>query len=151
MPQSLSQIYIHLIFHAKSDAPVLRASELERLHEYIGALLNSADCHSICVGGMPDHVHALFRLSRMKTIAEVVELVKRQSTKWLKGVSFYYNTFAWQGGYAAYSVSSSVVDKTIKYINNQSTHHRKTTFREEYLLFLQQYKVEYNEEYLFND
>ena len=151
MSQSLGQIYLHLIFHIKSDAPVIRNEQLEELHTYIGGLINKAECQSICVGGVADHVHILFRMSRVKTVAGVVEFVKMQSTKWLKAKAPLYSHFAWQGGYAVYSVSSSLVEKTRNYIYNQASHHKKMTFREEYLQFLKLYHVEYNEKYIFTD
>ena len=151
MPQSLQKIYIHLIFHIKNDGTPIREGDLGRAHSYIGQLVNSTGCGVVRVGGTADHVHILFLMSKDATISHVVEEVKRNSSRWLKSVDYYYRVFAWQGGYAAFSVSRSMVDKTIDYIANQLDHHKKRTFAEEYIEFLKLYDVDYNEEYVLKD
>ena len=152
MAQSLSKIYIHLIFHIKSTSPQIRENDLERLHSYIGKLVKTAGCTEIKAGGIGDHVHVLFILSKDVTISEIVEEIKRNSSRWIKDLDpGYYHFFAWQGGYAAYSISQSVVDKTLQYIDNQKEHHTKHSFAEEYRAFLELYNVEYNEKFVFRD
>ena len=151
MAQSLSKIYIHLVFHIKTFCSPIAPSDINRLHCYIGQLVNATGCKVVCVGGTDDHVHILFLLSKTESIAHVVEEVKRNSSRWLKKLDMYYEKFEWQGGYGAFLVSKSVVNKTIEYINNQKEHHRKRTFREEYLEFLKLYGVEYDERYLFTN
>ena len=115
MAQSLSKIYIHLIFHIKTTSPKIRENDLERLHNYTGKLVKTTGCAEIKAGGVGDHF------------------------------------FAWQGGYAAYSISQSVVDKTLQYIANQKEHHTKHSFAEEYRAFLKLYNVEYDENFVFRD
>ena len=152
MAQSLSKIYIHLIFHIKSTSPQIREHDLERLHCYIGKLVKTAGCTEIKAGGIGDHVHVLFILSKDVTISEIVEEIKRNSSRWIKDLDpGYYHFFAWQGGYAAYSISQSVVGKTLQYIDNQKEHHSKHSFAEEYRAFLELYNVEYNEKFVFRD
>ena len=152
MAQSLSKIYIHLIFHIKSTSPQIREIDLERLHLYIGKLVKTAGCTEIKAGGIGDHVHVLFILSKDVTISQIVEEIKRNSSRWIKDLDpVYYRFFAWQGGYAAYSISQSVVDKTLQYIDNQKEHHTKHSFAEEYKAFLDLYKVEYDEKFVFRD
>ena len=152
MAQSLSKIYIHLIFHIKSTSPQIRENDLERLHSYIGKLVKTAGCTEIKAGGIGDHVHVLFILSKDVTISEIVEEIKRNSSRWIKDLDpGYYHFFAWQGGYAAYSISQSAVDKTLQYIDNQKEHHTKHSFAEEYRAFLELYNVEYNEKFVFWD
>ena len=151
MAQSLCKIYIHLVFHIKTTSPLIREEDLERLHSYIGKLVGTTGCKEIRAGGMGDHVHVLFLLSRENTISYVVEEVKRNSSRWLKTLDNYYRNFAWQGGYAAFSVSQSVVEKTILYINNQAEHHKKYSFEEEYVKFLDLYGIEYDGKYIFRD
>lgn len=136
MPQSLSKIYIHLIFHIKTTSPVIRAEDLDDVHAYIGELVNTTGCVQIRAGGIGDHVHVLFMLSRDNTLSHVVEEIKRNSSRWLRSKDAYYITFEWQGGYAAFSVSQSVVGKTIEYINNQREHHKRSSFKDEYIRFL---------------
>ena len=152
MAQSLSKIYIHLIFHIKSTSPKIRENDLGRLHQYIGKLVKTSGCTEIKAGGIGDHVHVLFILSKDVTISQIVEEIKRNSSRWIKDFDpVYYRFFAWQGGYAAYSISQSVVDKTLQYIANQKEHHPKHSFAEEYKAFLDLYKVEYDEKFVFRD
>ena len=151
MAQSLSKIYIHLIFHIKTTSPIIRDPEMERVHSYIGQLVNKTGCSVIQVGGTGDHVHILFLLSRNECLSHVVEEVKRNSSRWIKDIDAHYGKFEWQGGYGAFSVSQSVVDKTLQYIKTQREHHAKHTFRDEYIEFLKIYGIEYNEKYVFSD
>ena len=151
MAQSLSKIYIHLIFHIKTTSPLIRIDDLERVHSYIGQLVNTTGCKEIRVGGMGDHVQILFLLSRDTTISHIVEEVKRNSSRWIKSVGSHYRMFAWQNGYGAFSVSQSVVSKTLDYINNQQEHHKKRSFKDEYKSFLESYNVQYDENYVFSD
>lgn len=151
MPQSLSKIYLHLIFHIKNSCPTINDDDIERVHSYIGQLVNQTGCKNIWVGGVNDHIHILFLLSRDETIAHFVEEVKRNSSRWIKTISPHYTHFAWQGGYAVFSVSQSVVDKTLSYIKNQRQHLTKQTFAEEYKSFLESYQIDYNTKYIFQD
>ena len=151
MAQSLSKIYIHLIFHIKTTSSPIRESDLDRIHSYIGQLINATGCKVIQVGGICDHIHILFLLSKDITISHVVEEVKRNSSRWMKTIEPYYSTFAWQNGYGVFSVSQSIVEKTLEYVKNQGIHHKKMSFQDEYQKFLESYGVEYNKEYVFKD
>ena len=149
MAQSLCKIYIHLIFHVKTTSPAIRDSDLDRVHSYIGQLVNTTGCKEIRAGGVGDHVHVLFMQSKDVALSHVVEEIKRNSSRWIKTVDPCYGMFAWQGGYAAFSVSQSVVDKTITYINNQREHHKKRSFIDEYKEFLRLYDVDDDDRYVF--
>lgn len=151
MSQSLNKIFIHLIFHIKTTSPPILDEDIERVHAYIGQLVNTTGCRVVRVGGINDHVHVLFMLSRDMTISNVVEEVKRNSSRWIKSIARHYTKFAWQGGYAAFSLGKSMVDTAINYITNQKEHHKRRTFAEEYKDFLDKYDIEYNEKYLFTD
>ncbi len=151
MSQSLCKIYLHVIFHVKTTSVRIKGEDLEHIHAYIGQLVNETGCQSIRVGGVENHIHALLLLSREETISHLVEEMKRKSSRWIKTLSPHYATFAWQGGYAAYSVSQSVVDKTLAYIKNQREHHKKRSFQEEYIEFLKLYNIEYDERFVFRD
>ena len=151
MAQSLCKLYIHLIFHIKTTSPIIRDTDLERVHSYIGQLVNTTGCTEIRAGGIGDHIHLLFMLSKDAALSHVVEEIKRNSSRWIKTIAPYYRVFAWQSGYAAFSVSQSVVDKTISYINNQREHHKKKSFIDEYRNFLKLYNIEYDENYVFRD
>ncbi len=103
------------------------------------------------VGGINDHAHILFCLTKDVSISHVVEEAKRNSSRWIKTIDKHYADFAWQNGYAAFSVSQSVVDKTLEYIKNQREHHKKLSFQDEYRMFLKTYGIEYDEKYVFRD
>ncbi len=151
MSQSLCKIYLHIVFHIKTTSPLIKEEHLERLHSYMGQLVNTTGCQTIHVGGVSDHVHLLCQLSKTETVAHLVEEVKRNSSRWIKTIDDGYKQFAWQGGYGAFSVSESVLPQTLNYVKNQKMHHAKTSFQDEYLNFLKLYKVEYDEKYVFSD
>ena len=142
---------MHVVFHIKTTSPVVKDEHLEQLHSYIGALVNTTGCQVLRVGGTGNHIHALMLFSRIETIAHVVEEMKRNSSRWIKTLSPYYEKFAWQGGYGVFSVSQSQVDTVINDIKNQAEHHKKQSFEEEYLEFLRLYKIEYDERYVLSD
>ena len=104
----------------------------------------------IQAGGTGDHVHILFLLSKNESISHVVEEVKRNSSRWIKTISRHYAKFEWQGGYAAFSVSQSVVDTTLEYVKNQKAHHTKRSFQDEYIGFLRLYGISYEDRYVFS-
>lgn len=151
MSQSLCKIYLHIVFHKKTTSPSLMTEHIERLHQYIGKLVNISGNQVICVGGTEDHVHSLVMMSKSETLTHLLEEIKRNSSRWIKSLSPIYENFAWQGGYAAFSVSQSQVETLINYIKSQSEHHRKQSFREEYIKLLQLYKIEYDERFVLCD
>lgn len=151
MAQSLSKIYLHVVFHVKYTSPTIKEEHWERVHNYIGGLVDTTGCHVLCVGGVENHVHVLLMFSRTETVAYVVEEMKRNSSRWIKTISPRYEDFAWQGGYGVFSVSQSQVDKVMRYIGRQKEHHRKHSFQKEYLEFLRLHDIEYDEKYVFSD
>lgn len=151
MSQSLSKIYLHIIFHIKTKSPTIKEEHLERLHAYMGQLVNTTGCQTLIVGGVSNHVHIVCQLSKNETVSHLLEEVKRNSSRWIKTIDDRYRHFAWQGGYAAFSISESVLPKTINYVRNQKAHHKKTKSRDEYLNFLKLYNIEYDERYVLSD
>ena len=151
MSQSLCKIYLHIVFHTKTTSPTIETERLERVHSYIGQLVNTTGCQVLRVGGTENHIHALIMFSKTETVAHVVEEMKRNSSRWIKTLSPNYERFAWQGGYGAFSVSQSQVENVINYIGNQAEHHKKQSFRDEYLAFLRLYNIEYDERYVLSD
>jgi REP element-mobilizing transposase RayT len=150
MPQSLARILVHLIFSTKDRVACLAPEIQEELHPYLAAILDEHGCPSIQVGGVEDHVHLLFGQSRTLSMAQIVEEVKTSSSKWIKKKGTIYAGFHWQSGYGAFSVGQSNVDATVRYIQNQAEHHRKSTFQEEYRRFLHRYRVAYDERYVWD-
>ena len=150
MPQSLSRVLVHLVFSTKNREPFLSPAVQHELHPYLAGTLDHIDCPSLQVGGVADHVHLLFGLSRTRTIASVAEAVKTSSSKWLKTKDARLSAFHWQTGYGSFSVSQSESDKVVAYIRNQEHHHRKMTFQDEYRRFLELHRVEFDERYVWD-
>ena len=151
MANSMIRIDVHLIFHIKSSSVQMRPGDLSRIFAYIGGIVKDIGSIPIIVGGISDHIHALVALHASMTISELAKTTKAKSSRWIKTLSPYYSTFAWQDGYGAFSVSPSILDKTINYIKNQERHHRTKSFQDEYKAFLEAYKIPYDEKYIFND
>jgi len=150
MPQSLSRILIHLVFSTKNREPRLTPALQTELHPYLAGILDQIQCPSLQVGGVTDHVHLCFGLSRTRTIAEVVETVKTSSSKWIKTKGNALADFHWQSGYGAFSVSQSDAETVVAYIRDQARHHQKMTFQEEYRRLLERYQVAFDEQYVWD-
>ena len=145
MPQSLSAVYIHLIFSTKNRQPFLRDQDMRmKLHSQIGGISKTIGCAPIQTGGAEDHVHLLARFGRTITQAEWVKELKRVSNLWMKK-EFEFSDFEWQGGYADFSVSESNLEQVKRYIANQVEHHRKIGFQDELRALLRRHRIECDE------
>jgi|SoiMethySBSTD1v2_1073268.scaffolds.fasta_scaffold927957_1 REP element-mobilizing transposase RayT len=150
MSQSLARVLTHLIFSTKNRVRVLSPRIRSELHPYLAVVLREHRCPALQVGGIEDHVHLLFGLSRVTSLAEVVETVKTSSSKWIKGKGPDFRGFYWQAGYGAFSVSQSEADAVIDYIRCQEEHHKQMSFQEEYRRFLERYQIPYDERYVWD-
>lgn len=148
MPQSLANIYIHLIFSTKDRYPFLTDAVRPNLHAYMATVLANLNCPAVLINSVADHVHVLFNMGRTVALAHVVEDVKKSSSKWIKTQGKHLATFAWQAGYGGFSVSESNVPKVANYIRSQEEHHRVKTFQEEYMEFLKKHNIQYDERYV---
>jgi len=148
MPQSLSRILVHLVFSTKDRAPLLRQPLRDELFVYLGGVLREHGCQPIKIGGVEDHVHVFFGLSRTMSLSEAVGLVKTSSSRWVKSKGAAYSDFAWQAGYGAFSVSQSSADAVASYVAAQEEHHRARDFRDEFRGLLVRHNVEFDERYL---
>jgi len=147
MSQSLSKLYIHLTFSTKDRRPLICKSVRNDLHSYIAGIFNSHECPTLFINSVHDHIHILFRLSKNVTLAGIVEQVKKSSSKWMK-VQTGNQSFYWQRGYGAFSVSSSKVKTVTRYIARQEKHHKHLSYREEVEKFMKEFDVvEYNPDY----
>jgi REP element-mobilizing transposase RayT len=151
MAQSLSKLYVHIIFHIKKESVEINNFDRAELYAYMGAIIKDNDSIPITINGTSDHVHILCVLSKNIALSKFIEEIKRHSSRWIKTKGAAYVKFAWQGGYGSFSVSPSIHDKTKRYIENQEIHHEKMTFSEEYRLFLKEYGIDYDEQYLWTD
>ena len=149
MPQSLSIVYIHLVFSTKERRPFLRDPGLRAsVHGYLGEISKRLDCPPIQVGGVEDHIHLLARFGRTITQAEWIKELKRISNEWLKEQGI--PDFRWQGGYADFSVSQSNLEDVKAYILRQEEHHRKTSFQDEVRALLRRHQMEWDERYIWD-
>jgi REP element-mobilizing transposase RayT len=151
MPQSLSRIYLHVIFSTKNRQRWLSDPDTRKsLHSFMAATMKQLECTPVEIGGVEDHVHLLCLFPRTRSVADVVKETKRVSTNWLKDRDSTMRDFQWQSGYGVFSVSQSNVDAVIDYIRDQEEHHRKLTFEDEYRAFLHRHAVEFDERYVWD-
>jgi len=130
---------------------MIQKSWKEKLFAVIGNLINETGCKTIIVNGVEDHVHCFLGLKPVISISELMKTVKAKSSKYINDHSLTPSRFEWQEGYGVFSYGQSQVDRVYKYILNQEAHHKKLTFREEYVEFLRSFKVEYDERYIFQN
>ena len=151
MPQSLSQIYIHLVFSTKNRQNLISESVAPDLYAYMATVFHE-ECKSTArlIGGVEDHTHSLFNLARTWCVADVVEVVKTSTSKWLKTQDPRLRRFAWQAGYGAFSVSRSNLGKVEDYIRRQREHHNRRDFKSEFRTLLKRHDVEYDERYVWD-
>ena len=150
MPQSLSNVIIHIVFSTKYRTPWLVKPVRERAHAYLASIARDVDCECYRAGGVEDHVHLAVRLSRTITIAQLVEAVKTGTSKWMKTQGEEFKDFAWQRGYSAFSVYFREVDRLLNYIDGQQEHHRKRSFQEEYRELLREHQIDFDERYVWD-
>jgi REP element-mobilizing transposase RayT len=151
MSQSLSAVFIHLVFSTRERRPFLRDLELRtRTHQYLAGISKELECDPVLVGGVEDHVHLLCRLGRTVSQSDWIKELKRVSSGWLKEQAPDLRSFQWQGGYADFSVSVSNIDDVKRYIAGQPEHHRKVSFQDELRLLLRKHQIEWDEKYLWD-
>ena len=150
MPQSLAKIYIHLIFSTKNGQQLIVSTIEGQLYKYMATVLISQGSMPVKIGGMPDHVHILTQMPKTQTVSKLVEEVKKRSSKWIKKKGAELEEFSWQQGYGVFSVSQSHLDAVEKYIVDQPKHHKKLSFKDEFLAFLKKFKVDFDEKFLWD-
>jgi REP element-mobilizing transposase RayT len=150
MSQTLVKNYVHIVFSTKNRTPILDSSIREEVFKYIGGICKSQDCFPVIVGGYIDHIHILCVLSKNRSLAKLMEVVKSNSSKWIKTKGIKYKKFAWQEGYGAFSIHYNKLQVVVKYIENQETHHKKKQFKEEFEKFMQSSDIEFDPKYLWN-
>jgi REP element-mobilizing transposase RayT len=148
VPQSLVQLYVHVVFSSKRRQLFLKDSEFrDRVHRYLAGILANLHAPAIVVGGTADHVHVLCRMGKTTSISDLVRDLKRDSSKWIKSERRQLAVFQWQLGYGAFSISPSHVAALKKYIADQEAHHRTDSFQDEFRRLCAKYGVEIDERY----
>ncbi len=150
MPQSLSKVILHIIFTTKNREPWLESNVRPRMHGYLATICRDLGAELVRVGGVADHVHIITTLPRTLSQAQLVEQIKKTSSKWIKALDARYRGFFWQRGYGAFSVSPSQLKVVLQYVEAQQEHHRTRTFQEEYRELLRKHGVDFDERYVWD-
>lgn len=149
MSRAYTQLTVHAVIVVKQRMCLIKDDFKEHLFAYIGGILREIKCHPIIVGGYQDHVHILYEMSTTTSICEQMRIVKCNSSKWVNESNFSKKRFEWQNGYGAFAISRAHRERVINYINNQESHHKKESFRSEYMEFLKHHEMEVPIEFLF--
>ena len=149
MANTYTQIYIHVIFAVQGRQSLIPRERKEELYKYITGIVRNRGQKLIAVNGMTDHAHAFVGMKPTIALSDLVRDVKAGSSGFVNEKGWLRGKFRWQEGFGAFSHSHSEIDRIVRYIQRQEEHHRKKTFREEYLLMLKDFAVEYQDKYLF--
>jgi len=150
MANTYTQIYIHLVFSPLHREALINKKWSDDLERYITGIVQNNRHKMLAIKSMPDHIHIFIGYDVKQTIPKLVEDIKTSSNSWIKTNKLSKFKFDWQKGYGAFSHSKSQVDQVVKYILNQEEHHKKKTFREEYLDILRKNDIKYDDRYLFD-
>jgi len=151
MANTYTQLYIQFVFAVQNRRSLIRPEWEEELYKYITGIIQNKSHKMIAINGMPDHLHMFIGFQPVDHMSELIKVVKGESTKWIKENELVKGKFNWQSGYGAFSYSRSHIDRVYHYIQNQKQHHRKKTFREEYIALLEKFNVDYDERYIFKE
>ena len=150
MPQSLSNVILHVIFSAKDREPWLDSKARLKMHAYLATICRNLGATFVHAGGVSDHVHVVTTLPRTVSQAEMIEKIKKTSSNWIKSFDARYRGFFWQRGFGAFSVSPSQLEAVLRYVDEQEMHHRRRTFQEEYRDMLRKHGVDFDERYVWD-
>jgi len=149
MAGTFSQIYIQYVFTVKGRENLLQKPWRDEVFKYIAGIIKGKNQKPIIVNGVVDHVHIFVGLNPSMSISDLVRDIKNNSSNFINEQKFIKGKFAWQEGYGAFSYAHSQIENVYQYIANQEGHHKKKSFKEEYLEFLQKFDIDYKPEYLF--
>jgi len=149
MAGTYSQIYIQYVFSVKGRENLLQKPWRDEVFKYISGIIKGKNQKTIIVNGVADHVHVFVGLRPAMNISDLVRDIKNNSSNFINEQKFLKRKFSWQEGYGVFSYAHSQIKNVYHYIENQEKHHRKKTFKEEYIDFLQRFEIDYNEKYLF--
>ncbi|MDQ7778283.1 MAG: IS200/IS605 family transposase [Planctomycetota bacterium] len=150
MAQSLARILLHVVFSTKNREDLISDGIRDKLHAYLAGACRGQGSEAFRVGGTQNHVHIACSLPRTVAVSELLEEIKKTSSGWMKKQPAGCKRFSWQAGYGAFSLGQSQLDALIRYIENQSEHHRARSFKEEFLELLHRYGVPYDERYVWD-
>jgi len=150
MAGTFTNLLYHIVFSTKNRKDLIGPDLRNDLYNYIGGIIRGEKGALLTIGGTADHVHILARLHPTISISDMLRRIKAGSSKMVNDNKNPDGGFFWQGGYGAFSVSESSATSVAEYIGNQEEHHKKMTFKEEFILFLKRHKIEYDERYIWD-
>lgn len=149
MANTYTQIHIQAVFAVHNRKSLINPKWKDELYKYITGIIQNYDHKVLAINGMSDHIHILMGLRPTQSLSDLMKQVKQDSSKWINQKGFIDGKFSWQAGYGAFSYSKSQLSNVIDYIKNQEEHHRKKSFAEEYVAFLNAHGVDYDDRYVF--
>ena len=150
MANTFTQSYFHLVFSPQNRYALIGKTWSEELDKYITGIVQNNGHKMLAIKSMPDHIHIFLGYNLNQTIPNLVEQIKTSSNHWIKTKQFSRFRFAWQKGYGAITHAHSQLNAVISYVNNQEEHHKKNTFRQEYINLLKKYDIQFKDQYLFD-
>ena len=151
MANTYTQIHLQLIFAVQNRVSLIDPKWENQLHKYLTGIVQNYDHKMLIVNGMPDHLHLVIGMRPVQSLSNLMQIVKKDSSKWINDNQFVKGKFSWQEGYGAFSYSKSQLPRLINYVENQKAHHSKKTFLKEYVEFLDKFEVAYEDRYLFHE
>jgi REP element-mobilizing transposase RayT len=151
MANTYTQIHIHFVFAVKFRNGIIQPQWKDNLYQYITGIIQNKNHKLLAINGMPDHIHILIGIRPSQSISDLMKDVKQGSSLWINENKLANGHFEWQVGYGAFSYSKSQLNSVIDYIKNQEIHHKKRTFREEYIQFLEKFEIDYDTEFIFKE
>jgi REP element-mobilizing transposase RayT len=149
MANTYTQIYVQIVFAVQGRANLIKENFRDELEKYMCGIIKNNESKPLAIYCNPDHVHILIGLHPATSVSTIAGDIKANSSKWINKQKFISGKFSWQVGYGAFTYSKSHINNVAKYILGQPEHHKKSTFKDEYLLILQKLDVDYSETYLF--
>ncbi|WP_442902264.1 IS200/IS605 family transposase [Flavobacterium sp. C4GT6] len=151
MANTYTQIHLQFVFAIKYRASLISPVWKKELYLYISGIVENNGHKLLAINGMPDHIHIFIGMRPTQSVSDLLQDIKRNSSLWINKKGFVKGKFEWQEGYGAFSYSKSHVQNVINYIHKQEEHHKKQSFKEEYLEFLKKFDIDYNEKYIFHE
>jgi len=150
MSNTYTQIYIQAVFAVKGRQNLILHANEDELYRYIGGILKNKGHKYLAINGMPDHVHIFFGMKPIEALSDLIRDIKANSSGFINDKKWFRGKFLWQEGFGGFSYSQSQLNNVINYIKNQKEHHKKVTFRDEYISFLREFDIVYDKKYIFS-
>jgi putative transposase len=149
MANTLTKIYLQLVFTPKGRENIIPKKHKEELNKYTTGIIQNRKHKLLAINFMSDHVHIFIGYNPAQSLPDLMRDIKANTSKFINDNNWFPGRFQWQEGYGAFSYSHSQIDTVIKYVNNQDDHHRTATFKDEYLGLLEKFQVDFDPKYLF--